>query len=505
MNARDIPNRICHDRCRPAGRRFAAVWLLFLVQCALIAAAGNHARAEEPVAATAIPLPPSEAAQSYVIDLPAALALAERKNPTIAIAREAIFADLALLQLARAELLPTLVAGGNLHVHRGVLQRSTGEILDVNEQSLYVGGGAGAIGAGPVAIPAVRIFAPLSNALFEPLAAQQRVAAAQFDARATSNAVLLEAVTRYFDLMGAEASRDAYWRTDADAGRVIASVEAFVKVGQARQADADRARSRGLLLRNRVYQADERVGVAAARLAALLDLDPSVRLQTVPGQVRAVELVDSSYNLAALTEIAMRCRPEISARNADIALTEAQWNEERWRPWLPTISAGYSAGEFGGGSNLAPPPAIEYAGRNDFDVLAVWTLQNVGIGNLALQRGRRAQVDQATSERLRIADVIRLEVADAYGIAAARRAQIALAQQQLATAEAGFGEELIRIRGGEGLPIEVVNSLDLLARARQDLVTAIVEYDQAQFRLFEAIGNPPSVALPVVPPPPVMP
>ena len=164
------------------------------------------------------------------------------------------------------------------------------------------------------------------------------------------------------------------------------TVEAYVKVGQARKADADRAETRGLLLRNLVYQADERVGVAAAQLARLLDLDPSVRLQTVQGPVRAIDVVDPSYDLAALIGIALRCRPEMAARNSAIALTEARWKEERWRPWLPTISAGYSAGEFGGGSNLAPPPAFQNSGRNDFDVWAVWTLQNAGVGNRALQR-----------------------------------------------------------------------------------------------------------------------
>jgi hypothetical protein len=69
------------------------------------------------------------------------------------------------------------------------------------------------------------------------------------------------------------------------------------------------------------------------------------------------------------------------------------------------------------------------------------------------------------------------------------------AQQQLALAEAGVREELTRTPGRVGLPIEVVNSLDLSARARQDFITAIVEYDQAQFRLFVALRNPPGVAL----------
>ncbi len=459
-------------------------WVLWLV----VFAAGCPAEAAEP---PPIPVP----VPTYVIDLPTALMLAERENPTIAIAREAIFANLALLQQARAELLPTLVAGGNLHIHRGAQQRDTGEILNVNTQSLYVGGGVGAIGAGTVAIPAVRIFAPLSNALFDPLVARQGVAVARFEARATSNTVLLDVVLKYFDLLAAEASRDAYLRSDTDAAQLTATVEAYVKVGQARKADADRTQTRRLLLRNLVYRADEQVGVAAAQLAGLLDLDPSVRLQTVQGPVRAIEIVDPSYDLAALIGIAVRYRPEMAARNAAIALTEARWKEERWRPLLPTISAGYSAGEFGGGSNLAPPPAFQNSGRNDYDVWAVWTLQNAGIGNLALQRTRQAEVDQATSQRARIEALIQDEVAEAYGISAARRRQMELSQQQLATAEAGFREELIRTRGGVGLPIEVVNSLDLLARARQDFVTAVVEYDQAQFRLLVALGTPPAVAL----------
>ncbi len=381
--------------------------------CLTVLAGGRTVVAQEP--------PPAAPLPTYVIDLPTALVLAERKNPTIAISREAVFANLALLQQARAQLLPTLVAGGNLHVHRGALQRDTGQMINVNEQSLYVGGGAGAIGAGTVAIPAIRIYAPLSNALFEPLVAQQGVAVSRFDARATSNTVLLDVVLRYFDLMGAEASREAFRRADADATQVAATVEAYVKVGQARKADADRAVSRTLLVRNLVCHADENVGVAAARLARLLDLDPSIRLQTVPGPVQPIDVVNPSYDLAALIGIALRCRPEMAARNSAIALTQARWKEERWRPWLPTVSAGYSAGEFGGGSNLAAPPAFENSGRNDFDVWAVWTLQNAGMGNRALQRGRQAEVDQAESERVATMDQIQSEVADACGVSAARR------------------------------------------------------------------------------------
>jgi outer membrane protein TolC len=447
----------------------------------------------------AMACPPATATDSdspYVIDLPTALRLAERNNPTIALGREAVVENMALQEQAAAMLLPSLAAGSNVRVHRGALQRDTGEILRVDSQSLYFGGGAGAVGAGTVAIPAVRIIAPLGDALLSPLAARQRVAVARFEARATSNAVLLEVANRYVDLLGAEEQLRADRQAEADIGKVAEAVRAFVKVGQARKADLDRVQTRVFLTQNETHRAEEQLAVASAQLVRVLDLDPAVRLQTVARALQGVQLVDASYDLESLIAIALRCRPEVAAAGAAIQVNETRLRQEQVRPFLPTLSAGFSAGDFGGGSDLAPSRFDQFAGRTDFDVLAVWTLWNAGVGNLAVQRTRRAEVDQAVSRRMRTINRVREEVAEAYAVSAARRRQMDIARQQQATADSGFREELIRTRGGEGLPIEAVNSFDLAVRARLEVIAAVVEYNQAQFRLFVALGNPPIVALP---------
>ena len=378
----------------------------------------------------------------------------------------------------------------------GPLQRDTGEILNVSAQSLYFGGGAGALSGGTVGIPALHVIAPLGDALLEPLIARQRVTVSQFDAHATANTVLLEVATRYVTLMGAEAQLQADRRAEADINKVVDAVSAFVRVGQARKADVDRARTRAFFVHNEVLRAEERLAIASAQLARVLDLDPSLRLQTVATTAMAVQLVDSGCGLETLIGIALRQRPEMAARSATIELRETRVRQERWRPLLPTVSAGYSAGEFGGGSNLAPSRFDNFAGRSDFDVWAVWTLENAGIGNLAVQRVRRAEADQAVSLRVRTMNQIREEVSEAYATSAARQRQMEIARQQLASAQSGFREELIRTRGGEGLPIEVLNSFELALRASLDSIVATVEYDQAQFRLFVSLGNPPPEVLP---------
>ena len=160
------------------------------------------------------------------------------------------------------------------------------------------------------------------------------------------------------------------------------------------------------------------------------------------------------------------------------------------------LSVGYSAGGFGGGGNLAGLLFQATSGRTDFDVYAVWTLQNLGFGNAAIQKERRAERDDALARRGLALNQIGREVADAYAQSEARRQQLELARGRLQTAAAGAREEIARTRGGEALPLEAINSVNLLVEARDEFIAALVGYDMAQFELFVAIGETPNAALP---------
>src|SRR5215471_20562426 len=145
------------------------------------------------------------AASERSIDLPTALELAGAENATIALAREAVRASLALELQARALALPSLDAGANLNEHWGNLQSAGGIIENVQRQALYFGNGAGAVGAGTVGAPGVRLVAHVADALYAPVTAREEVAARRFDAAAVRNLILLDVVKAYFGLMGAEA------------------------------------------------------------------------------------------------------------------------------------------------------------------------------------------------------------------------------------------------------------------------------------------------------------
>jgi outer membrane protein TolC len=208
-----------------------------------------------------------------------------------------------------------------------------------------------------------------------------------------------------------------------------------------------------------------------------------------------LQLVDPQSGLEELISIALSNRPELRARSADVAVNEARLRKEQVRPLLPLISVGFSAGGFGGGSDQVDTRFGHFASRTDFDALAVWSLQNLGLGNLSAQRLIRAEVREAMAERTRTVDTIRQEVAEAYALLRQRRTEIAIARRRVETSQEAYRLDLTRVRNNQGRPIEVLNSAQLLNAARQDLIAASVAYNQAQFQLFVALGNPPVAAL----------
>jgi len=455
---------------------------------------GTGAKSSAPASGSSV-IPP--APQVISIDLLEALNLAGAENPTIAIAQAATRVAQAQQLAACVLLLPDLNAGASVDQHTGNLQTSSGVIRQVDRQSFYLGAGGGPAGAGTVPVPGVFLFSPLADALYLPKTAKQVVETRYFEAAATNNSVLLDVGVRYYALVGAEGRLAALRQTELDIGEVARLTAEHVKANLGLPSDADRAKAEELLFRLQEQQAQEEAAVASALLAQLLNLDPSSRLQPREGPVQLIALTDPAQPLESLIGIAMENRPEIKARAATVAASEVRYRQEKVRPFLPTLSVGYSAGAFGGGSNLAGTPFGHFNGRTDLDAYAFWTLQNLGLGNLALQKRRRVEIEEAQSELVASVNRVRDEVAEAHADSAARQRDLEVARRKLERAQDGMKRDLQRVRAFQGKPIEVLDNARLLASARQEFVNALTQYNQAQLRLFVALGQPPTLALPV--------
>ena len=444
------------------------------------------------------------------IDLATALQLAGVQNPELLIARERITEAMALKQFAAAQALPNINAGLNYDLHRGPLQQSNANILKVNRDAMYVGLGSNAVGAGTVNIPGVGYNLNVGTAWFNYLQSKQLVVRANAAARTSQNDTLLRVCLAYTELLRAEARLAIFKQNHIEASEIARLTEAYSKAGQGRKADADRA---SVELRKRetdLIQAEADAVVASARLARLLNLDSSLRLKPIDDSAVPVSVVPEPVPVAELVAMALMQRPELEDRRAEIQTALLALTSAKRLPFSPNILLGFSTGAFGGGSNLvSQSPGVigadgkpqtgprfgDFSDRVDFDAVVYFTLQNLGVGNVALTRGAASRARQADLREQETLNRVRTEVVEFDARSQAKLKQIDVAAKAVESSREAFNQDLARIKGREGLPIEVIDSLRLLARSRVEYLDAIVDYNRAQFQLYVALGQPPANSL----------
>ena len=497
-----------------------------LYPIAILSALGSMERittwpaiADEPLAATRpVDLPPPQmnpphhrtpvsgtsellADEKRPIDLATALRLAGVQNPELNVARQVVLEAVAARQLAAARFLPTLNSGASYDSHAGTLQQSNGNILSVNRSSVYVGAGSFAVASGTVWIPGVVLQGNVAEAAYGYLVSRQVVRQQEFAAEATRNDVFLRVSLAYCELIRAEGRRLLWIETMNDAAEVARITSQYARTGQGRQADADRARTELYRRRFDLRRTEGEVLVASARLCKLLNLDPSIRLHPTDAYAVPMPIVPEPVSLRELIALALLRRSEMGERRTVVRESLLALEGSKALPFSPTVLIGFSSGGFGGGSNLVRPIFGGFSGRSDFDAISYWFLRNLGVGNLALIRAANAGTRLAEFQDLAMLDRVRDEVAEAFALTHARFAQIGEVEEAVRSGMQGYQLDRERIRQGvpgEGLnplPIEVLNSLNLLYRSRLEYLDAIVDYNQAHFRLYVALGQPPAAAL----------
>jgi outer membrane protein TolC len=456
------------------------------------------------------------------IDLATALRLAGAENPELLLARERTSEAAALRMLTAAQLLPNLNVGTNYDLHRGPVQQDTGNILKVHRDAVYFGLGANAVAAGTVNIPGLNYNLNIGEAWYDFLIARQRVRTVAAEADAVRNDVLLRVATAYLELLRSDGRRSITGKNREEAAHVARLTQDYAEAGQGKKSDADRA---AVELRRRdaaLTQAEGDTLTASARLAQLLNLDPATRLKPVDGWVVPAPIVPDPVPLVELLAIALMERPELAARRSEIRGAVYELSQAEILPFSPNVILGFSAGRFGGGSDLVSSPQGFVSGngervmgprfgnfdnRTDLDVVVFWSFRNLGVGNLAQVRAADSRVKQSRLRELETINTVRADVAEAHARVAARFKQIDAAEKAVRASMQAYDQDLIRIKGGQGLPLELVDSLRLLGQSRIDYLDSIVDYNTAQFRLWVAIGRPPAdrLARPIpadlVPPP----
>jgi outer membrane protein TolC len=153
-------------------------------------------------------------------------------------------------------------------------------------------------------------------------------------------------------------------------------------------------------------------------------------------------------------------------------------------------------GAFGGGLN---DRLASFESRNALSAQLYWEVKNLGLGNRTETMERRAIAEQTQYALQETQARIAADVVETAYQTAAKQETLALAEESVKAAN-----ELYRInKEGTFNVIDAKNLFDalrplqaiqLLNQSRQAYLAAVVDFNKTQFKLFQAIGYPPSLA-----------
>ncbi len=132
-----------------------------------------------------------------------------------------------------------------------------------------------------------------------------------------------------------------------------------------------------------------------------------------------------------------------------------------------------------------------------------WEVRNLGFGEKAARRESSARVQQAKYQKIRVMDQVAREVSEAHAQVQFRRQQMDLTRQAIQSAENSYTRDLQRIRDDQGLPLEVLQSVQALETAKRAYMQAVNDHNQSQFRLQWSLGWPITELAPAEMPVPV--
>lgn len=434
-------------------------------------AGANQRELQLPLAA-----PEKSERETYPVDLPTALRLADAQNLTIAIARNRLEIAYAIESRAQVLWLPDIEFSPSYLWAQGEVQRAIGEIIETRRNSLR-------LRTGPM------LTVDTAEAIYAPLVACQNVNARAAGINVARNRTLAEVGEAYFEMLAAFSEVSIAVETREHAEQLAEVTQEFMESGLGLASDAARAKTELQIRRQLEILARAQTVTKSAALSRRLQMDARVHFAPLEVTIVPVYLVPIDAPAETLVDLALQNRPELAEQRALVGAADWSAEQARMMPLLPQLVVGYQPGGFGGGYTGGPNGFFGTFGpRTDFEATALWELKNLGLGNVYQIRQRDREVTQRQLELRQAMFRIMEEVVSDHQNVMARARQTEEARLGVLAAIESYDENIARIEGGAGLPIEALQALQALQRARTDYLQAVTEFNRAQFRLFADLG-----------------
>ena len=315
--------------------------------------------------------------------------------------------------------------------------------------------------------------------------------AAGFATDAQLQESVFQAASAYFDVAGARAAHGVAVESVRLARGYAVEVDQAVNAGLAFKGDLFRAATE--VGRNQLTadQAREQQRIAAANLARILHLDPSIELVPADADLSPMRFPSADRPLASLVIDALSARPELKQYAAQLEAARKRRQGAVYGPLVPNVTAQVFDGGEGGGLG-SPGPAADFGRSADYSVGLSWKVGPGGLFDMGNIHANDARLKRSELQLERERDVVSEEVVNAHTRVYSSASQIADALRALEASQQALNLTRQRREFAVGEVLENIQAEQEFTRARLDYVKAIAENNKAQFALRRALGAPAS-------------
>ena len=414
-----------------------------------------------------------DASDAYIIDLPTTLRLAGARNIDIQLAREKLAEARATQESAIEKFFPSAAPGITYRRHDNLIQNTEGVIEDVHKQSYAPGG-------------TIIAQTDLGDAIFKSLAAHQLVKAAghAFDAQRENS--IVSAAQAYFDLVATHSAAGVAREALCISSDYQTQIDKAVSIGLAFKGDALRVKVQRQRDEIALQQAEEKVLLAAARLAQILHLDPVVELRPHESQLLPLSLISAMMPAGTLVEQAMAARPEAKENAALVVAARVAKNGAVYGPLIPSLGGQAFIGGLGGGKDSQTG---NFGESEEYVGLLNWRIGPGGLFDFGEIHAQQARLRAARLTEEKVRDEIAQQVVTGRVRLLSAADQLATARQSLSDAQENLRLDQERKEFGVGIVLETIVAEQELTRARTDYLRIVAEYNKVQYDLLRALGQ----------------
>ena len=435
---------------------------------------------------------------NYPVDLSTVLRLIEEQNLEVAQDRKNTEIQQSRMRQSQVSILPNISATFSETKQRGqqrIISGSQGGFVSggtVTPTSVSRSSGGGNSRPVQTAVQA-QLSAnwtvyPGGRTVYEILASKRRRVSANYQLLGTIQDQLSLAAQDYYKLLAAYQQKGVVVRSIIDAQEQVKLNLALVKVGKGIPLDLSRARTTYAQQQSALVETESALLQAEQSLLTRLNLDPTIHL--VPNEMDADKktLVPETVPVSQFIARAIDNNPGIKTADEELRALGYDYRATR-SDLIPSFTLQTSVR--GSGQELGDMQRSESAGIT----LNANLLQNMGLMIPLQMREKKQLIEQQELARQSLVRTVQGQVMIAFLNSENYESAIEAARQALGSAEESYQLSVGRFQAGYGINLDVLQAQTDLATARSNLVTAVLNYNQAQVQLVQAMGMASTQAL----------